>query len=135
MDARYYKTYERFLHSGDKAVVYTHGGTFVAAVEFVDNFFLDKRDLGWTKGVTSFLFPYRIKFKVVHLAKAPVKIEYSTIEVNDEAKTIRANLIDDICFIADKGKTWNQYVQVSIINISEEDYSTIVNAITTTKHA
>ena len=35
MDARYFVTLEKFLKVGDKAVVYTHGGKFVAIVEFV----------------------------------------------------------------------------------------------------
>ena len=45
----------------------------------------------------------------------------------------KPNFIDDITFIADKGRTWNQYVQVSIIRITEEDFITINNGITASK--
>lgn len=57
-------------------------------------------------------------------------IYYSTEEIENKAQLIKPNLIDDILFIADKGRTWNQYLQVSIISITEEDFNTISKAIT-----
>jgi len=129
MDARYYVTLEKFLRAGDKAVVYTHGGEFKAVIEFVGEYFHSVDDLGWTKGKNKFLFPYRIKFQIIHESVNPIRIYYSTEEVGDKAKKSRPNFIDDIVFIADKGKTWNQYLQVSIINITEEDFTTLSEAI------
>ena len=129
MDARYYVTLQKFLKAGDQAVVYTHGGKFVAVIEFIDNWFYEEKDIGWTKGKRKFLFPYRIKFKILHEAKKPIKISYSIVEEGNKAKWINPNFIDDITFIADKGKTWNQYLQVSIIRITKEDFDTICEAI------
>jgi len=129
MDARYFVTLKKFLKAGDKAVVYTHGGKFVAVIEFIGKYFYSEEDLGWTKGRNKYLFPYRIKFKIIHESKNPPRISFSTEENDNRAKWIKPNLIDDIVFIADKGKTWNQYLQVSIISITEEDFNTICNAI------
>ena len=39
MDERYYVTIKKFLKPGDKAVVYNHGGKFVAVVIFVSEYF------------------------------------------------------------------------------------------------
>jgi predicted RNA-binding protein len=125
MDARYYITLERFLHAGDKAIVYTHGGLFRAIIEFAGEFYHSLDDIGWKKGKAKFLFPYRIKFQIVHESQNPLQIYYSTEEINNKAIKSRPNFIDNIIFIADKGKTWNQYLQVSIINITEEDFDTI----------
>ena len=44
-------------------------------------------------------------------------------------ETCKPNFIDNIVFIADKGRTWNQYLQVSIISITKEDFETISKAI------
>ena len=129
MDARYFETFEKFLKSGDKAVVYTHGGKFVAVVEFIGDYFHSEEDLGWKKGSKKFLFPYRIKFKIIHESNSPPKIKFTTEEVGTKAKKLNSNLIDDISFIADKGRTWNQYLQVSIIRITNEDCDTICDAI------
>jgi len=129
MDARYYVTLHKFLKEGDQAVVYTHGGRFVAVVEFIGNWFYDERYLGWTKGKKKFLGPYRIKFRILHEARNPPKISYSTIDVGNKAEWVNPNLIDNITFIADKGKTWNQYIQVSIIRITKEDFDVIRDAI------
>lgn len=130
MDARYYVTFEKFLKDGDEAVVYTHGGKFVAIIRFEGQFFYDNKVLGWTKGKNGFLFPYRIRFSITHESRSPPQIAFSTDEGADgKAKWIKPNLIDDITFIADKGKTWNQYVQVSIIRITEDDFNTVSQAI------
>lgn len=129
MDARYYVTLKRFLKGGDRAVVYTHGGQFVAVVEFEGEFYFSDEDIGWTKGKRRFIFPYRIKFKVINESKNPPKISFSTEEIENRAGWTRPNFIDDIVFIADKGRTWNQYLQVSIIRIAEEDFATISKAI------
>lgn len=98
-------------------------------MEFVGKYFYSEEDLGWTKGKSKFLFPYRIKFKKVHESKNPPTISFSTEETNNKAQWNKPNLIDEISFIADKGKTWNQYLQVSIIRITEEDFNTICKAI------
>jgi predicted RNA-binding protein len=129
MDARYFVTLEKFLKAADKAVVYTHGGRFIAIVEFVGEYFYSEDDIGWTKGKDRFLFPYRIKFRILHESKNPPTISFSTEEFVNEAQWNKPNLIDDITFIADKGKTWNQYLQVSVIRITEEDFDTICKAI------
>ena len=117
------------MKEGDKAVVYTHGGRFVAVVEFVGNYFYSEEDIGWTKGKNRFLFPYRIKFRIIHESKNPPMISFSTEEIENKARHNNPNVIDDITFIADKGRTWNQYLQVSIIRITEEDFNTICKAI------
>lgn len=129
MDARYYVTLDKFLRAGDMAIVYTHGGYFRAVIEFVGEYFHSTLHLGWKKGDKNFLFPYRIKFEIIHESVNPLRIHYSTEETGDEAKKSRPNFIDNIVFIADKGKTWNQYLQVSIINITEEDFSALSEAI------
>src|SRR6266852_5762708 len=130
MDARYFVTLNKFLKAGDRAVAYTHGGRFVAVVEFINEYFYSEEDIGWTKGEKKFLFPYRIGFKILQESKNPPQISFSTQETGNKAQWSRSNnLIDDIVFIADKGRTWNQYVQVSIINITEEDFNTISKAI------
>lgn len=129
MDARYYVTLKKFIRSGDKAVVYTHGGEFVAVVEFIGKYYYSEEDLGWTKGKRRFLFPYRIHLRIIHESKNPPRISFSTEEVENKAEWSRPNFIDDIVFIADKGRTWNQYLQVSIIRITEEDFNTISKAI------
>ena len=129
MDARYYVTLEKFLRAGDKAVAYIHGGKFRAIIEFIGQYFYSEEDLGWTKGGKPFPFPYRIKFRVIHETSAPVQISFSTEEVEDKAQWSKPNFIDDIVFIADKGRTWNQYLQVSIVNITKEDFDTLSQAI------
>ena len=129
MDARYFVTLKKFLKENDEAVVYTHGGKFVAVIKFIGEFFHEEKEIGWTKGKGKFLFPYRIKFKVLHEAANPVQISFSTEEVGTVAKWVKPNFIDNIVFIADKGRTWNQYLQVSIISITKEDFETISKAI------
>jgi predicted RNA-binding protein len=129
MDARYFVTLKKFLKAGDKAVVYTHGGKFVAVIEFIGKYFYSEKNLGWTKEKNEFLFPYRIKFNLIHEARNPILISFSTEESGNKARWIKPNFIDNIIFIADKGKTWNQYLQVSIINITKEDFDTISKAI------
>lgn len=129
MDARYYVTLKKFLKSGDKAVVHTHGGRFVAVVEFAGDFYFNEKDLGWTKNKRKFLFPYRMNIKILHESKNPPQISFSTEEKGDKAKWSKPNFIDDIVFIADKGRTWNQYLQVSIIRITEEDFDTLCKAV------
>lgn len=129
MDARYFVTLKKFLKAGDKAVVYVHGGKFVAVIEFIGKFFYSEKDVGWKKGRNRFLFPYRIKFKIIFESKNPPAITFSTEEINNKAYWNKPNLIDNITFIADKGKTWNQYFQVSIIRIPEEDFNRICKAI------
>jgi hypothetical protein len=129
MDARYYITLKNYLKEGDEAAVYVHGGKFVAIIKFCGNYFYSEEDIGWTKGGRKCLFPYRIKFNIIKEAKEPVKISYSTEENNGKANHVNPNLIDNLTFIADKGKTWNQYLQVSIIRITDEDFNTIQNAL------
>ena len=129
MDERYFVTIEKFLKPGDKAVVYNHGGKFVAIVVFISDYFYSEKHIGWKKGKKEFLFPYRIPFAIIFESKNPPRISFSTDEQKNKAQWNRPNLIDDIVFIADKGRTWNQYVQVSIIRITVEDFNTISKAI------
>jgi hypothetical protein len=104
-------------------------GNRIAIIEFISQYYYSEEDLGWTKGKDKFLFPYRIGFKLVHECRNPPQIAFSTEEIGNKANWKRPNLIDDIIFIADKGRTWNQYLQVSIISITKEDFNTISNAI------
>jgi hypothetical protein len=129
MDGRYFITYRDFLRPGDVAVVYNHGGIFPAVIKFTKPFFFDKAKLGWKKGNNHFLFPYRIPFGIIHESKIPIHIKFSTEEVDDVAEILDSNFIDKISFIADKGRTWNQYFQVSIISITLEDFTTISDEI------
>ena len=129
MDARYYVTLEKFLKAGDKAVAYTQSGNFRAIIEFVGRSFYSEEDLGWTKGGKPFTFPYRIKFRVIRETTVPVQVSFSTEEIGSKAQWSKPNFIDDIVFIADKGRTWNQYLQVSIISITKEDFDTLSQAI------
>ena len=131
MEARYYVTLERYVRAGDKALVYTHGGRFVAAVQFVRQHYYDETDMGWTKrDGKPCLFPYRMDFALLGETNNPPRISFSLDEAGNRAQWTRPNLIDDIVFIADKGRTWNQYLQVSIVNITEEDFRTVYKAIT-----
>jgi hypothetical protein len=129
MDARHYVTLKKFLKAGDKAVVYTHGGRFVAIIEFVGKYFYSKKDMSCTKGKERHLFPYRIKFRIINESKNPPKISSSTIKIGNKAQHEHPNLIDCITFTADKGRTWNQYLRISIIRITKEDFNTISKAI------
>lgn len=129
MQIQYFVTLEKFLKAGDRAVVYTHGGRFRAIIEFIGESFHSEEDLGWTKGGNKFLFPYRIKFRIIHESANPMRISFSTEEIRNKAQWSNPNFIDDIVFIADKGRTWNQYLQVSIINITKEDFDKLSQAI------
>jgi len=126
MDFRYFVTLQRFVRPGDRAVVYAHGGDFVAEVEVDGDAYEDHTPIGWTKRSRQpFLFPYRIKISVLREGRAHVS--YSTTADGDRARHSFPNLIDDLTFIADKSTTWNQYVQVSIVAISKEDFDTIAS--------
>ena len=128
MDARYYVTLEKFLKAGDKAVVYSKR-RFRAVIEFIGKYFYSEEDLGWTKKENKFLFPYRIKFRIIHESVNPLQISFSTEEIKNKAQWTNPNFIDEIAFIADKGKSWNQYLQVSVIRITKEDFDKLSKAI------
>ena len=117
MDARYYVTLDKFVRAGDQAVVYTHGSDFRAVIEFIGQYFYSEDDIGWTKGKNKFLFPYRIKFRVIHETTEPVHISLSTREIWSKARWSNPN----------------QYFQVSIINITKEDFDTLSKAIMSRK--
>lgn len=126
MDYRYYVTLKKFVKKGDKAVVYAHGGAFVAVVEITGKMREEFNHIGWTKNTKPYMFPYRIPLKI--LKEGKISISYSTTnepENEQKASWNRSNFIDELVFIADKGKTWNQYVQVSIIRITKEDFDRI----------
>lgn len=127
MDYRYLPTLEKFVRKGDKTVVYTHGGNFVATVDIVSDGFEEFTHIGWAKKGAPYMFPYRVRIKVIK--EGAVHITTSVIEDKERAVHHNPNPIDDIVFISDKGKTWNIYLQVSIINISEEDFNTITSAL------
>lgn len=129
MDARYYVTLDKHVRPGDRAVVYTQAGRFKAAIEFTERYYYSEDDLGWPEGKHRFLFPYRIKFRVIHESDEPLVISPSTDDSSGQAKWSNPNFIDNILFIADKGKTWNRYTQLSIISITEEDYEEITTAL------
>lgn len=112
-----------------KAVAYVHGARFVAVIEFTGHHYYDETDLGWAKGKTPFLFPYRIPFRVIHESKNPPRISFTVDEVEEKAYKVRSGFIDDISFITDKGRTWNQFLQVSLIRLTREDFTTISTAI------
>lgn len=126
VDYRYFVTLRDFVGEGDTAVVYTHGGEFVAIVHFVGKMKEDFTHIGWIKKGKPWVFPYRIGFRILKEGKVP--ISFSTVrspENVEKAQVIQPNLIDKLVFIADKGKTWNQYVQVSMISIPQEDFELI----------
>lgn len=108
-------------------MVYTHGGKFVAVVEFVGKYFYSRKNLCWRKGGKSICFPIRIKFKLIHESKNPTHVSFSVEVSKEKAKWVNPNFID--VFIADKRRTWNRYLQVSIISIIKEDFYTISSAI------
>jgi hypothetical protein len=56
--------------------------------------FYEARDIGWTKGKKKFLFPYKIKFQILHEAINPPRISYSTIDEGNKAKWVKPNFID-----------------------------------------
>jgi predicted RNA-binding protein len=125
MDFRYFVTLQRFVRPADRAVVYAHGGDFVADVEIVSEAYEDFTPIGWTKNRQPFLFPYRIKIRILKEGRGHVR--FSTDSDGERALHTTPNLIDEIAFIADKSRTWNQYLQVSIVPISREDFETIAS--------
>lgn len=126
MDFRYFIVLRDFVRSGDKAIVYTKGGEFVAVVEFVGEMKEEFTHIGWTKKGRPAMFPYRIGIRTLREGRIPISFSTTNNSSNGErALWPHPNFIDKLVFIADKGKTWNQYVQVSIANIPEEDYELV----------
>jgi len=126
-DWRYLPTLEKFVHPGDRAIVYVHGGSFVASVEMTGPWFEDPTPIGWTKGKKPYLFPARVPIRILEEGVANIAW---TVDHNEKIVLARREgLLDEIEFIADKGKTWNQYVQVSIVRITQNDYETVVRAL------
>jgi predicted RNA-binding protein len=126
MDYRYYVTLKKFVRKGDKAAVYTHGGEFVAVIEISGELEESFQHIGWTKKGKPYMFPYRVPLKI--LKEGKTSISYSTTNDPKNLEKVvwnRPNFIDELVFIADKGKTWNQYLQVSIVRITEEDFDCI----------
>lgn len=124
LDYRYSVTLKKFVNIGDKAVVYCHGGNFIAKVEIVSDLGFIKEHVGWVdiKGIPK-LYPYRFKIKIIK--GGLLHISYSTKEEKDKAIPTNPNPIDNILFIADKSKTWNIYLQVSMVLISKDDFEYI----------
>lgn len=122
-DYRYFETLKRFVEIGDKAVIYSHGGTFVAEVEITSDVYFNKEHIGWEKKGGPFLFPYRVDIKIKN--EGELNISFSIVDNDEEAKHEKPNPIDEIVFIADKGKTWNIYFQVSILSMPKEDFEYI----------
>lgn len=129
MDSRYYVTLQKYLNDGDYALAYRQGGTFPAAIQFKGVTYFDETDIGWTKSGKPFIFPYRINFAILKESKNPPKIGYSTVDQHGKGNWVKPNFIDDVVFICDKGRSWNQYLQVSILSITEEDYNTVSSRI------
>ena len=129
-DWRYLPTLERYVRPGDRAVVYVHGGLFQATVELNGPWEEDHKPLGWTKGGRPYVYPLRIPPRIIQEGAA--RIEWSIDHNEKRVLSRRTGLLDDIEFIADKGKTWNQYLQVSIVRVPEEDYETVRKALAET---
>lgn len=131
LDYRYYVTLDKFIREGDKAIVYaSRERAFVATIEISGDMIEDFTHIGWTKGGKPYMFPYRLPLKILKDGKIPIM--YSTTNETDnkeKAVWFRPNFIDNLSFIADKGKTWNQYVQVSILRITQEDFDCVARAI------
>ena len=126
-DWRYLPTLERFVHVHDLAIAYVHGGAFVATMEISGPWFRSSEPLGWTKGGLPYLFPARLPIRILQEGRADIAW---TIDHDERTvKATRQGLLNEIEFIADKGKTWNQYVQVSIIRITQNDYETVARAL------
>ena len=125
MDGRYFVTLEKYVGDGDLAIVYSEGA-FLAAIQFVGRYFYDLTSLGWKRGDKKYPFPYRLHFEMVKESISPPRIFHSTEEEELRANWSKPNLIDDIVFLADKGKTCNQFLEESIVLIPKEDYETIL---------
>lgn len=52
LDYRYFITLKKFLKEGDKAIVYSHGGDFVAEIEVKSDVYYDSEHIGWKKTKT-----------------------------------------------------------------------------------
>jgi hypothetical protein len=87
--------------------------------------------IGWTKRKKAYIFPARVPIRILQEGMAAIAW---TID-HDERRVLarREGLLDRIEFIADKGRTWNQYVQVSIARIMREDYETVARALSRTR--
>jgi len=126
-DWRYLPTLEKFVRPNDHAIAYVHGGSFVATAEITGPWFEDPRPIGWTKGKKPYLFPARLPIQILQEGVASI-----AWTVDHDERTVlerRQGLLNDIEFIADKGRTWNQYVQVSIVRITQSDYETVARAL------
>ncbi len=126
-DWRYLPTLERFVNAGDEAIVYVTGGAFVATAEITGGWFEDHTPIGWTKASRPYAFPVRIPIRITSQGRAGVA--WTIDHDENRLRGRRDNLLNAIEFIADKGKTWNQYVQVSLVRITSADYDTVAGAI------
>lgn len=126
MDFRYYVTLKKFVRERDKAIVYSHGGEFVVAVEITGEMREEFSYIGWTKNGRPYMFPYRVPIRIFKEGKLSISCSTTNDEKNvEKASWKRSNFIDELVFIADKGRTWNQYLQVSIVRISKEDFDSV----------
>ena len=128
VDYRYYVTMKKFVKTGDLAVVYIHGGNFVAVVRVTSDMRAEFKHIGWTKKergvIKPYLFPYRVDIEIIKEGK--INVSFTTSNEGEKAIWKPSdNILDDIVFIADKSRTWNQYVQVSMIRVAKEDYDTV----------
>lgn len=125
VDYRYFVTLKKFVRAGDKAIVYSHGGDFVAEVEITSGMREEFTHIGLEKRGRPYMFPYRVDVKIIR--EGEIHISDSTNEANEKALWVKPNFIDELIFLTDKGKTWNQYLQASMINISKEDFERIAS--------
>src|SRR3990170_4256653 len=132
LDFRYFTTWDRYLSGGDRAVIYAGSPIqgFVASCTIGKKQESDAH-IGWTKGKAPYLFRYRFSLQDLKIAEPPLRISYTCSgAANDVPELLSPNgFLNDVIFIADKSQTWNQYVQVSIVAITDEDYSTVASRI------
>ena len=144
---RYYVTWRDYLKAGDRAVVYLIGPRqeLAARATIETDGYEDFTDIGWREKAPrrrsvheqlepdetnsarlrgqSWLLPYRVRLKI-EPAPRPCRIHYSTEPEPDgeKANVTSPGAIDELTFIADKGDSWNVYVQPTLVRLTDEDY-------------
>ncbi len=132
LDYGYLLTWNRFLQSGDEAIVYVNGLGLTAVVSIGDKFY-DETLIGWTtKAGEPKAYPYRFSIST-EKEGGPLKISSSIQKSSTSEEGIHdsPNLIDELIYFTDKGKgekggaRWNSFVYPSIAAIPAEDLETV----------
>lgn len=89
-------------------------------IKFVGEFFYEEKEPGWTKGKSKFLFPYWIKFNIIHEAENPIPIHSQQKKLVTKHNRTNQILLMMLFLLRTKVEPWNQYLQVSIISITKK---------------